>query len=90
VGWPSMARLPLSLLSPLFCTKPCLPARLARFSARFFRAYRAKPAHLDPLQAGLEQKNELAVLNSLAQFSYCAWRAQPKTGQASSGLGSAA
>jgi hypothetical protein len=42
-------RLSPSPLSPLFCTKPCLPARLARFSARFFCAYRAGPTHLGPV-----------------------------------------
>jgi hypothetical protein len=36
-----------------FYTKTCLPARIARFSARFFRAKRADPARLGPLRAGL-------------------------------------
>jgi hypothetical protein len=34
------------LVKPAFCTKPCL-------QARFFRAYRAGPARLGPLRAGL-------------------------------------
>jgi hypothetical protein len=48
-------RLPLSPLSPLFCTETCLLARLARFSARFFCAKRVGPARLGPLRAGLGQ-----------------------------------
>jgi hypothetical protein len=39
-------------VKPAFCTKTCLPARLARFSARFFRV----PARLGPLRVRLGQK----------------------------------
>jgi hypothetical protein len=60
---------------PVFYTKTCLPARIARFSARFFRAKRA----------GLGQKIEPACLDGPARFFNRAWRAGPKTGRASPG-----
>jgi hypothetical protein len=69
MGKPDTARLPLSLLIPLFCTKTCLSARLARFSVRFFRAKRAGPARLGPLRAGLGQEIEPAGLDGPARFS---------------------
>jgi hypothetical protein len=61
--------------------------RIARFSARFFRAKRAGPARLDPLRAGLGQEIEPACLPDPARFSNHAWRAGPKTGRASPGPG---
>jgi hypothetical protein len=69
-------------VKPAFCTKTCLPIRLARFSARFFRAKRAAPARLGPLRAELEQKIEPAGLDGPAQFSNRAWWAGPGPGQA--------
>jgi hypothetical protein len=63
VDKPGTTRLLLSLLSPLFCTKTCLPDRLARF----FRAKRAGPARLGPLRARLGQEIEPAGLDGLAQ-----------------------
>jgi hypothetical protein len=71
-----MTHLPLSLF---FYTKTCLPIRIARFSARFFRAKRV----------GLEQKIEPVCLDGLTRFSIRAWRARPKTGRASPGPGQA-
>jgi hypothetical protein len=68
----------------------CLPTRIARFSARFFRAKRASSARLGPLRAGLGQKIEPACLDGLARFSNRAWRAGPKMGRASPGPGRAA
>jgi hypothetical protein len=56
-----------------------LLARLARFSARFFRAKRHGPARLGPLRAGLGQKIEPAGLDGLARFSNRDWRAGPKS-----------
>jgi hypothetical protein len=41
----------------------CLPVRIAHFSARFFRAKRAGPAHLGPLRAGLGQEIKPACLD---------------------------
>jgi hypothetical protein len=72
-----------------FYTKMCLPARIARFSARFFRAKRAGPARLGLLRAGLGQEIEPACLDGPAWFSNRAWRARPKTGRASPGPGRA-
>jgi hypothetical protein len=68
VGKPDTTRLPLSPLSPLFCTKTCLPTRLARFSDRFFRAKRADPTRLDPLRARLRQEIEPAGLDGPPDF----------------------
>jgi hypothetical protein len=76
-----MTRLPLSPLSPLFYTKTCLPARLARFSVRFFRAKRVGPARLGPLRAEFGQEIEPAGLDDPAWFSNRAWWARPKTDQ---------
>jgi hypothetical protein len=59
----------------VFCTKPCLPTRLACFSARFFRFYRART------------RNKPAGLDGPSRFSNRAWRAGPKTGRASPGPG---
>jgi hypothetical protein len=56
-------------VKPAFFTKSCLSARLARFSVRFFRAYRASLIRLGPLRAGLRQGNEPAGLNGSARFS---------------------
>jgi hypothetical protein len=70
---------------PVFYTKMCLPARITRFSTRFFRAKRADSARLGPLRAGLGQEIEPACLDGSARFSNRAWRARPKTGQASPG-----
>jgi hypothetical protein len=77
-------------VKPAFCTKTCLPAHLARFSARFFRAKWVGPVHLGPLWAGLGQEIEPTGLDGPARFFSRAWRAGPKTGQASQGLGRAA
>jgi hypothetical protein len=41
---------------PVFYTKMCLPACIARFSTRFFCAKRAGPARLGPLRAGSDRK----------------------------------
>jgi hypothetical protein len=68
------ARLPLTMLSLLFCTKTCFSARLARF----FRAKRVGPARLGPLRAGLGQEIEPAGLEGPAQFSNRVWRVGPK------------
>jgi hypothetical protein len=87
VGKPTTAHLPLSPLSPLFCTKTTLPAHLARILARFFRAKRAGPTRLGPLRTGLGQEIEPAGLDGSTRFSNRAWRAGPKTGRASSGPG---
>jgi hypothetical protein len=84
VGKLGTARLPLS---PFFCTKTCLPAHLARFSARFFRAKRDDPACLGPLRAGLGQEIEPAGLDGPTRLSNRAWRARPKMGRASPGPG---
>jgi hypothetical protein len=81
-GQPGTARLALSPLSPLFYTKTCFSARIARFSARFFRAKRAGPARLGPLRAGLRQEIEPACLADPARVFNRAWRAGPKTGRA--------
>jgi hypothetical protein len=70
---------------PVFYTKMCLPARIARFSTHFFCAKWAGSARLGPLQAGLGQEIEPACLDGPTQFSNRAWRAGPKTGQASPG-----
>jgi hypothetical protein len=72
-------------VKPAFCTKPCLSVRLARFLARFFRAYWAGPTHLDSLRAKLRQGNELAGLDGPARFSNRAWRVRPNMGRASPG-----
>jgi hypothetical protein len=45
-----------------------LPARLARFSTRFFRAKRAGPARFGPLRAGLGQKIKPAGSAGPARF----------------------
>jgi hypothetical protein len=76
-------------VKPVFYTKTCLPTRIARFSAHFFRAKRAGPTHLDPLRAGLGQEIEPACLDGPARFSNRAWRGGPKTGRASPGPGRA-
>jgi hypothetical protein len=68
MGKPDTTRLSLSPLSPLFCTKTCLPIRLTRFSDRFFRAKRAGPTRLDPLRAGLIQEIEPAGLDDPPGF----------------------
>jgi hypothetical protein len=65
----------------------CFSARIARFSARFFRAKRAGLTRLGPLRAGLGQEIEPACLLGPARFSNRAWRAGPKTGRASPGPG---
>jgi hypothetical protein len=85
-----LARDPFTSKPAFFCTKTCLPARLARFSARFFRAKRPGPARLGPLWAGLGQGIEPAGLEGPVRFSNRAWRAGPKTGRASPGPGRAA
>jgi hypothetical protein len=59
-------RLPLSLLSPLFCTKTCLPAR-------FFHAKWTGPARLGPLRTGLGQGNKPAGLDGPAPRHCCTW-----------------
>jgi hypothetical protein len=72
-------------VKPVFYTKTCFSARIARFSARFFHAKRVGPARLGPLRAGLRQGIEPACLAGPARFSNRAWRAGPKTGRASLG-----
>jgi hypothetical protein len=67
---------PFTSSNPLFCTKPCLPTRLSRFSARFFCAYRTGPARLSPLQTGLRQENEPTGLNDTSRFSNRVWRVE--------------
>jgi hypothetical protein len=64
-----------------FYTKTCLPARIDRFSARFFRAKRASSARLGPLRAGLVQEIEPACLDGPVRFSNRAYRAGTKTGR---------
>jgi hypothetical protein len=56
-----------------FYTKTCLPTRIARFSARFYRAKRVGPTRLGPLRAGLGQEIEPACLDGPARFSNRAW-----------------
>jgi hypothetical protein len=55
-------------VKPVFYTKTCLPARLARFSARFFRAKRTGLARLGPLRTGLGQEIESAGSAGPARF----------------------
>jgi hypothetical protein len=56
-------------VKPVFYTKTCLLARIARFLACFFRAKRVGLAHLGPLRAGLGHGIEPACLDSPARFS---------------------
>jgi hypothetical protein len=72
------ARLPLSTLSPLFCTKTC-------FLARFFRVKRAGPPRLGLLRVRLRQTIKHAGLADPTRFSNRVWRAGLKTDRASPG-----
>jgi hypothetical protein len=87
IRYGGLARHALFTYKPVFYIKTCLPARIARFSTRFFRAKRVGPARLGPLRIGLEQEIKPECLGDPARFSNHAWWAGPKTHRAQAGPG---